>query len=101
LDRALTGFVNLEILRYFLTDASFRKLQELNLPAALEMLDRPVELPVALLQHASEVRAEDGPNRIRRLIGDVESLCNQDRGLLNEVSEELISHNYLLIELGI
>lgn len=53
------------------------------------MLDRPVELPVAILQHGSELRAEDGPNRVRRLIGDVENLCNQDRGLLNEVSDEL------------
>lgn len=50
------------------------------------MLDRPVDLPMAILQHASEVRADDGPNRIRRLIGDVEGLCGQDRGLLNEVS---------------
>lgn len=63
----------------------YSKLQELNLPNALELLDRPMTLPSSLLAKAGEVRADNGPMRIRQLLEDVERLSTQDRNLLNEV----------------
>lgn len=62
-----------------------RKLQALNLPNALELLDRPMALSSSILAKASEVRADNGPMRIRQLLEDVERLSTQDGNLLNEV----------------
>lgn len=64
----------------------YRKLQDLNLPTSLDMLDRPLDLPPSLLGKAQEVRSEDGPRRIRGMIEDVQKLAAQDRILLNAVS---------------
>lgn len=50
------------------------------------MLDRPLDLPPSLLGKAQEVRSEDGPQRIRGMIEDVQKLAAQDRILLNAVS---------------
>jgi hypothetical protein len=63
-----------------------RKLQDLNLPTSLDMLDRPMDLPPSLLGKAQEVGSEDGPRRIRGMIEDVQKLAAQDRILLNAVS---------------
>lgn len=49
-------------------------------------MDRPLALPNDLLDKAAEVRADEGPLRIRRLLDDVEGLAKQDMALLNEVS---------------
>ena len=62
-----------------------RTLEALNLPAALEALERPVGLPPSLLQKAEEVRAEDGPARIEASIENVQKLAQQDMDILNEV----------------
>ena len=64
----------------------YRTLQELSLPMSLDMLDRPLDLPQSLLGKAREVRSEDGPQRIRGMIEDVQKLAAQDRILLNTVS---------------
>ena len=60
-------------------------LESLNLPAALEALDRPIGLPPSLLRKAEEVRLERGPERIEASIRDVQTLANHDSGLLDEV----------------
>ena len=65
---------------------SHRKLQELNLPTSLDMLDRPLDLPPSLLGKAQGVRSEDGPRRIHSMIEDVQKLAAQDRIRLNAVS---------------
>lgn len=62
-----------------------RTLEALNLPAALEALERPMGLPPSLLQKAEEVRAEDGPARIEASIENVQKLAQQDMDMLNEV----------------
>jgi programmed cell death 6-interacting protein len=49
------------------------------------MMDRPLALPNDLLDKAAEVRADEGPLRIRQLLEDVEGLSKQDMALLNEV----------------
>jgi programmed cell death 6-interacting protein len=63
----------------------YRKLNELNLPASLESMDKPMGLPATLLSKAAQVRADDGPRRVIQLLEDVETLANQNRGVLNEV----------------
>lgn len=57
----------------------------MNLPAALEALERPIGLPPSLLRKAEEVRLEDGPARIVASIEDVQRLAQHDQAILNEV----------------
>lgn len=62
-----------------------RTLEALNLPAALEALERPVGLPPSLLQKAEEVRVDDGPARIEASIENVQKVAQQDMVILDEV----------------
>ncbi len=39
-------------------------LRSLNLPAALEALEKPIGLPPSLLKKAEEVRQEHGPAKV-------------------------------------
>jgi programmed cell death 6-interacting protein len=57
----------------------------LNLPSALEALERPIGLPPSLLRKAEEVRLEDGPTRIGASIEAVKRLAHQDLAILDEV----------------
>lgn len=57
----------------------------MNLPAALEALERPIGLPPSLLSKAEEVRLEGGPARIAACIGDVQRLAQHDQAILDEV----------------
>jgi programmed cell death 6-interacting protein len=63
----------------------------MNLPAALEALERPIGLPPSLLHKAEEVRLEDGPGRIAASIEDVQRLAQHDQTILDEVG--LFSHS--------
>lgn len=76
---------------YFVSNIAYRKLQELNLPNSLELLDRPMALPPSVLAKSAEVRADSGPMRIRQLLEDLDILCTQDRNLLNEVGHATCS----------
>jgi programmed cell death 6-interacting protein len=62
-----------------------RALRKLNLPSALEALERPVGLPPSLLRKAEEVRLEDGPAKIEASIEDVQRLAHHDLAILEEV----------------
>lgn len=64
-----------------------RALQSLNLPAALEALEKPIGLPPSLLSKAQEVRIEDGPGRIEIMIEDVQKLARRDMNIIDEVRE--------------
>ena len=66
-------------------DSSVRALQSLNLPAALDALDKPIGLPPSLLGKAEEVKLEDGMHRIPALIEDVQKLAKRDSVALDEV----------------
>lgn len=57
----------------------------LNLPAALDALDRPIGLPPSLVKKAEEVRLESGPERIDTYIRDVQALAQHVSSLLDEV----------------
>ncbi|KAJ6619711.1 BRO1-like domain-containing protein [Mycena sp. CBHHK59/15] len=64
-------------------------LRSLNLPSALEALERSVGLPPSLLQKAEEVRLEDGPGKIEASIADVQRLAQQDTNILDEAMDIL------------
>ncbi|KAI1796839.1 pH-response regulator [Ganoderma leucocontextum] len=72
-----------------LDDGCRSVLDSLNLPAALEALDRPIGLPPSLLKKAEGVRLENGPDRIETSIRDVETLANHNSTLLDEAMEIL------------
>lgn len=62
-----------------------RILRNLNLPAALDALEKPIGLPPSLLQKADEVRTENGPQRVAREIEDVGALAKRDIDILEDV----------------
>jgi programmed cell death 6-interacting protein len=70
-----------------------RALQKLNLPSALEALERPIGLPPSLLRKAEEVRLEDGPAKIEASIEDVQRLAHHDLAILEEVNN--LTYYYL------
>ncbi|TFY77999.1 hypothetical protein EWM64_g6012 [Hericium alpestre] len=65
-------------------DIADETLRALNLPASLDALEKPIGLPPSLLKKAEEVRLEDGPRRIEKLIEDVQMLAQRDTNILNE-----------------
>ncbi|KAL0565208.1 pH-response regulator protein palA/rim20, partial [Marasmius crinis-equi] len=64
-----------------------RTLQELNLPGALEALERPVGLPPSLLKKVEEVRLENGPVKIEAAIRDLGRMAHQNMKILDEASQ--------------
>ena len=60
-------------------------MERLNLPAALDALDRPIGIPPSLVKKAEEVRLESGPERVETSIRDVQTLAKNDAALLDEV----------------
>ncbi|KAI0766745.1 ALIX V-shaped domain binding to HIV-domain-containing protein [Irpex lacteus] len=70
-------------------DAATSLLRSLNLPAALEAMEKPVGLPPSLLRKAEEVRSENGPARVQSSIDNVRKLAEINMGLLNEIFDIL------------
>ncbi|KAF7794805.1 hypothetical protein EIP86_005947 [Pleurotus ostreatoroseus] len=64
-------------------------LRSLNLPSALEALERPVGLPPSLLRKAEEVRREEGPARVETSIENVQKLAQHNSELLNQALDFL------------
>ncbi|KAG6837382.1 hypothetical protein H0H93_010540 [Arthromyces matolae] len=72
-----------------LQDTADETLRRLNLPAALEALERPIGLPPSLLRKAEEVRLEDGPKKVELSLEDVQRLAQQDQAILDEAMDIL------------
>ncbi|KAJ3573631.1 hypothetical protein NP233_g2307 [Leucocoprinus birnbaumii] len=72
-----------------LQDQADEELRNMNLPAALEALERPIGLPPSLLRKAEEVRLEDGPARITASIEDVQQLAQHVQTILDEAMDIL------------
>ncbi|KAI0783675.1 pH-response regulator [Abortiporus biennis] len=72
-----------------LDDIASESLRALNLPAALEALEKPIGLPPSLLKKAEEVRSEQGPSRIESSIEDVQRLAQRNLSILEEVMDIL------------
>ncbi|KAK7051008.1 pH-response regulator protein palA/rim20 [Paramarasmius palmivorus] len=70
-------------------DEAEQTLRELNLPASLEALERPVGLPPSLLKKAEEVRLENGPVKIEAAIKDLRRLARQNNKILDEAMDIL------------
>ncbi|KAL7416997.1 BRO1-like domain-containing protein [Mrakia frigida] len=64
-------------------------LQSLNLPGALQAVERPMGLPPSLLGMAEEVRRERGPERVRKMMDNIKSSRRQADVLLNEALDVL------------
>ncbi|KAF8896364.1 ALIX V-shaped domain binding to HIV-domain-containing protein [Infundibulicybe gibba] len=69
-----------------LKDNADEVLRSLNLPSALEALERPIGLPPSLLRKAEEVRLENGPAKIEASIEDVQRLAHHDLAILDEAN---------------
>lgn len=57
----------------------------MNLPAALEALERPIGLPPSLLRKAEEVQLENGLSRVTASIEDVRRLAQNNQAILDGV----------------
>lgn len=65
-------------------------LTNLNLPASLEALSRPISLPPSLLSHAEEVRSRNGPELISQLLTQqLPSLSQRATSVIDETFELL------------
>ena len=71
-------------------------LQSLNLPGALQAVERPMGLPPSLLGMAEEVRRERGPERVRKMMENIASCRQQADVILNEVSLVSVDHSVIL-----
>ncbi|KAF9477921.1 BRO1-domain-containing protein [Pholiota conissans] len=74
-----------------LQDEIDESLRKLNLPSALEALERPIGLPPSLLRKVEEVRLEDGPARIEASLEDVTKLGHHDQAILEDALDILDS----------
>ncbi|KAJ7739760.1 BRO1-like domain-containing protein [Mycena maculata] len=72
-----------------LKDEADETLRSLNLPSALEALERSVGLPPSLFQKAEQVRLENGPEKIEASMEDVQRLAQQDTHILDEAMDIL------------
>ncbi|KAI0034549.1 BRO1-domain-containing protein [Vararia minispora EC-137] len=84
-DRRAT-FVKEEVveLSHELDNKQAETLRVLNLPAAVEVLDKPIGLPPSLLSKAEEVRSGNGPEHIEQAIEDVQMLARRAQKILDD-----------------
>ena len=59
-------------------------LASLNLPGALQALEKPLGLPPGLVSHAEEIRQQDGMNRLSNSIKETERLKDSDMAIYRE-----------------
>ncbi|EIW83874.1 pH-response regulator [Coniophora puteana RWD-64-598 SS2] len=92
-DHNKESFVNEHIVEVAqeLTAESERVLHSLNLPSALEALEKPMGLPPSLLKKAEEVRTEQGPERIDAAIESIQTLSHNAMSVLDEAMDILDS----------
>ena len=57
-----------------LTTRIHNLLQSLNLPGSIQAIEKPLGLPPTLESHADEVRQQKGPQRIQRIIDEVDHI---------------------------
>ncbi|PSR75597.1 hypothetical protein PHLCEN_2v9077 [Hermanssonia centrifuga] len=64
-------------------------LRSLNLPAALEALEKPIGLPPSLLKKAEEVRQDHGPAKVESSIDNVQKLSQRNANIIDEAMDVL------------
>ena len=68
-------------------------LKSMNLPGALQALEKPLGLPPGLSSHAEEVRQQNGPQRLKRTLDDINRLRTTDRNTFQEGKNILQAEN--------
>ena len=61
-----------------LTTRIHELLRSLNLPGSLQALEKPLGLPPGLVSHAEEIRQQNAPARLSRMLEDIKKLKNSD-----------------------
>lgn len=59
-------------------------LQSLNLPGALQALEKPLGLPPGLVAHSEEIKQQGGLNRLYSFVEDVAKLKSTDQAIYQE-----------------
>lgn len=72
-----------------LTSKLHNSLQELQLPGALDAIEKPLGIPQQLISHSDDIRSKGGTKRIYDSVSDVEKLSTEASSLLNQGSEQL------------
>ncbi|KAB8606209.1 hypothetical protein FH972_025840 [Carpinus fangiana] len=67
-----------------LTQRVHELMSSLNLPGSLQALEKPLGLPPGLVSHAEEIRQQNGPNRLKRAMEDIDKLKTNDRRTFQE-----------------
>lgn len=62
-----------------------RLTQSLNLPAILDVLEKPISLPPSLLAKAREIREHNSPSLIEQSLEVIEEMSSQNSSILDEV----------------
>ena len=70
-------------------------MQSLNLPGALEVVEKPEGLPPSIKEKSSEIKQEGGIDRLYDEISTVEELSEQVSSILEEVTEIFMDRVYL------
>ncbi|ODV75903.1 Rim20p [Cyberlindnera jadinii NRRL Y-1542] len=60
-----------------------------NLPSAVETVDKPLALPVSLLDHQQEVKTKGGVVKLKRALRDIENLSMDGERLLAGANDRL------------
>lgn len=68
------------------TSINLSTLAAIHLPAALDALSQPIGLPPSLLNKAEEIRREDGPVKLPRLLTDISTLARKCYDVIDQVS---------------
>lgn len=58
----------------------------MNLPAALEAVQQPIGVPVALLERSEHVQLQGGLAKLETMMKDVRRVAGVNRQLVDEVS---------------
>ena len=72
-----------------------RVTKSLNLPTALDALEKPISLPPSLLAKARETRGHDMPSLIERSLEEIEELSSKNSSTLNEVSRQTLHPDHV------
>ena len=64
--------------------------KSLNLPAALDALEKPISLPPSLLAKARETREHSTPSAIEQSLEIIEELSSQNTNTLDEVTRQTL-----------
>ncbi|BGP27682.1 pH-response regulator protein palA/rim20 [Rhodotorula toruloides] len=69
-------------------------LNDLQLPAALDAVQQPLGVPIAILTKEAAIKSEGGAARLEAMMKDVRRVAEVNRKLLQEVSEDLLAQEF-------